>query len=108
MCNEVRNRLMHGDSLEEIETSSGIEFPKIVDNIGQVAWWALRSVIRIELASMGKETCVEFLQTNTFCQIIGVVHTLAVYTPHDPANPRIGEWPEPTIEIQRSSNNGGI
>ena len=108
MCNEVRNRLMHGDSLEEIEASTGIEFPKIVDNIGQVAWRALRSIIRIKLASVGKDTRVEFMQTNTFCQIIGVVHAHAVYTPPDPANPRIGEWPEPTIEIQRNSNDGGI
>jgi hypothetical protein len=93
LCNEVRNRLMHGDSLEEIVGSTGVEFPRIVDNIGQVAWRALRSVIRITLKNLGRDARVEFLQTSTFCQIVGVVRANAVYTPTDPANPTIGEWP---------------
>lgn len=102
LCNDVRNRLMHGDSLEEIEGTKGIEFQKIVDNLGHAAWRALRTVLSVEIAKAGNTARLELLQTNTFCPMVGIAHVKGVYTSPDPANPRFGEWPEPIIEIQRS------
>lgn len=108
MCSDVRNRLMHGESLEEIELATGLDFPEIVDRIGHVALRALRSVIRITLESAGKNVRLHLLETNTFCQIVGTVQANMVYTCNNPENPTIGEWPEPEIKIDRQVGRSEI
>lgn len=104
LTNEIRNRLMHGESIEDIEESLGLEFHEIVDRIGQTAWRALVSVIRITLESQGIDAQVEFLQCSTFSHITGIVRANMIYTSPNPECPIFGEWPETNLEVVRREN----
>ena len=40
-ANEVRNRIMHGDSLEDIENNLGAKVEDLINGLGKIAWCAL-------------------------------------------------------------------
>jgi hypothetical protein len=41
LASEVRNRLMHGDELDAIEGSLGVDFADLVNSLGRLAWGAI-------------------------------------------------------------------
>ncbi|MBL7545955.1 MAG: hypothetical protein JNL11_19205 [Bdellovibrionaceae bacterium] len=60
---EIRNRLMHGDFIEEIEKSLNIKMQFMIDNLGNFVWSVIVSTLKIE--TKAGEDSLELLQPST-------------------------------------------
>lgn len=107
ICNDVRNRLLHGNTIESIEQSTGKEFDEHVDGIGRVAWYSLRNMLKILLSQAQPGFKLHFLETTTFCEMVGQVRAIVTYTSERPDDPRFGEWPDFRFEAVRGARDGG-
>jgi len=92
---DVRNKLLHGEEIRDIETALSISMPDVVDEIGQVAWKAL-------LYSFGSavDGTRDFLQVNSYThKVLRYKCYLIVGAGADPDNPRVEDLPSIQISL---------
>jgi len=97
IINAVRNGVMHGESIDEIQTKITMPFAQVADRTGILAWNAI--ILSISY-SPGAQT-LQLAATNTFIRqtlIMKVRMLLGSYG--DPNNPTLENMPAPTISVQ--------
>lgn len=62
VASDARNMLLHGEEVTAIEAKHNVEFPVLVNHLGQLAWYAILN--QFGPAIVGKK--VYFCQTNSF------------------------------------------
>ncbi len=105
VTNEIRNSLMHGDSIEEIEKARRIELSNIVDSLGSVAWVAILNTFRGSLNKDSEAERLNLLQTNMYShQVLVVAAHLVVYS-SNPDEPVLSEFARPELSLVYGDEN---
>jgi len=105
ITNEIRNALMHGDSIEEIEKLRNFELSKIVDSLGSVAWMAILNTFRGSFKEAPSAAKLCFLETNMYSHqvLTAAVHHI-VYS-GNPDEPILSELTKPKISMVYHEKN---
>ena len=90
-CKSARDMLMHGEDTVAIERELQIEFPDLVNKLGNLAWVALLNQFVPVL--LNKQP--EFLQTNQYIRVnlSGMAHIQTAFVPNF-ANPDPAHFPD--------------
>lgn len=81
---EIRNRLMHGDFIEEIESELKISMKNMIDHLGNFIWSWLISTFKFPQA---QNESLLLMQPNTFSNYHLTAHVFAKIEAGDPLNP---------------------
>lgn len=93
---KVRNGLLHGEEVVDIEASVGMPMAKIVDNMGHIAWTALLNAFTPSIA--GKN--VNFLKTKIYTHdTLSVGAVMKVGALGDPNDPQVDQLPKVQISM---------
>ncbi len=108
--NTARNGIMHGETIEEIETRISLPFTELVDRIGRIAWIVIMNSIKLP----EEKNHLLLTQANTFIRRNMVARFRMKMGSHgDPNNPTLENQPLPEISITTRSptppdNVGGL
>jgi hypothetical protein len=93
----ARNMLLHGDELVNIEKELGIEFPRLIDDVGKLAWTAILNRFAPSLVG----TRPAFYQASTYgrSNVIFAASIQVGYTP-DFENPDPTKLPDVKISME--------
>lgn len=97
-ANKFRNALMHGDEVEPVEKELNVEFEKVVDLVGNVAWHAIVNLFprRIEEKKTLK---LKMAKPDSFLHRVMTVKANMLFYSKDPHNPSLSEIPRPAVEM---------
>ncbi|WP_126452461.1 methylamine utilization protein MauJ [Sulfuriflexus mobilis] len=91
--NKIRNALMHGDDIKQIEESLELEFSKYVDKIGQIAWVSLFNTFANSFEEPVKKQ-LNLIQVNIYSHMTLTTNVVLVFKSKDPDGPKIEELPD--------------
>jgi len=100
IANDIRNALMHGESIDNIEKSHGINLSEIVNKLGKVAWTAILIMFRAELSDKHSDSKLIFNTTNRYTHLTLSVATHMTANCSDPYKPVLSEFPKPNISLE--------
>lgn len=109
LASEIRNAVMHGEDVEVIEASKGVELNDVVNKLGGLAWTALMNAfLRTPEARKAVGPKLSFLRTNMYThQVLSMkVHMLAYSA--DPDRPRLSEFARPTLSMKYEKTPRGM
>lgn len=99
LSNSIRNAIMHGDDIEEIEKARNIELSNVVDSLGSIAWIAILNTFRNSFKEPPNVERLCLLQTNMYShQVLTVAAHLIVYS-SNPDSPTLAELTKPKISL---------
>lgn len=98
--NEIRNKLMHGDTEDEIERNLAIDLSEQVDTLGQIAWKSILHILKQPLSENGKELQLRVIMSSTFCEQEMQARISGFFKCKDESNPKIEELPN--INVTRT------
>jgi hypothetical protein len=100
---DARNMLMHGDEVASIETALGIEFGRLVDDLGRLAWVAILN--QFVPALVDKEPM--FFETNKYVHMTMHAHGhLQIGFDADLENPDPAQFPKVEVSIETIERPG--
>ncbi len=89
----VRNQMLHAEEIRDVETALSVSISDVVDEVGRVAWRALRYAF--QGAIDGKR---DFLEVSSYThRMLNAVVDMRFGAAADPQNPRVEDLP--TVEV---------
>ena len=107
-ASEVRNRIMHGDSLEDIEKGLGAKIEDLTNGLGKIAWYALRKKITDRIDGSISKDKITFLIAEKYTHATTTVIPRISFSGADPDNPRLSEMPELEIKADFKSEEESV
>ena len=102
-ANEVRNRIMHGDSLEDIEKNLGAKVEDLINGLGKIAWCALYKKLMNRIDGSISKDKISFLIAEKYAHATATLISRIFFSGADPDNPNLSEMPELEIEAHFNS-----
>lgn len=96
--NQVRNDLMHGKEISQIEEKRNIEFSIIVDKTGQIAWTAIFDTYLKYFNGPPKKIKFNLIRPSTFCSKTLTTGAHIKYQCSNPDVPRVKDIPTINVE----------
>lgn len=101
---KVRNMLLHGDEIVNIEAEIAMPMSRVVNNIGKMAWIALLDTFKVE-----KPTRLNVIEISIYThQTLATTLVGQMGGGGDPNNPQIEDFGHVKIEQIRDSNNDNV
>lgn len=92
ILNKIRNALMHGDDIKDIEASLDIEFSDYVNKIGQIAWVSLFNTFANSFDEPIKKQ-LNLIRVNIYSHMTLTTNVVLSFRGKDPNDPKIEELP---------------
>ena len=92
ILNQIRNSLMHGDDIKDIEESLDIEFSDYVNKIGQIAWVTLFNAFSNSFEEPIKKQ-LNLIRVNIYSHMTLTTNVTLVFRSKDLNNPKIEDLP---------------
>lgn len=92
---DVRNQLLHGEEVRDVEKSLSISMAEVVDQIGRVAWMALLYAFQATI-----DGTKDFLRVDSYThKVLTTKVHMIVGAGADPNNPRVDDLPSLQISL---------
>ena len=106
-ANEVRNRIMHGDSLGDIEKNLGAQVEDLINDLGKIAWCALHKKLMNRIDGSISKDKISFFMAEKYAHATATFVPRISFSGADPDNPNLSEMPKLEIEAHFKSEEEG-